>query len=90
MSKIVTIEGTARDAKMGAVVVSETGGAIYVEKLDAWPGDVHGKNVRVTGILATSKLIPDPVNEKGELVAGAWGEQTVLRDATWEVVGARK
>jgi len=79
------VEGIARDAKAGAVVVSDTG-PVYIEKLGSWPSELLGKQVRVKGRLVTTKFIPDPVNDKGELVQGAPGEQTVMRDATWEVV----
>ena len=81
----VTIEGTARDAKAGAVVVTDKG-AIYVEKLESWPSALQGRKVRVTGVLVTEKLIPDPINERGELVQGAVGDQTLLRGATWTAV----
>jgi hypothetical protein len=75
--------GIARDAKAGAVVVTD-GGPVYIDQLDAWPPDLHGRRVRVKGRLADVKRIPDPVNEKGEIVQGAPGTQSVLFGAVWE------
>lgn len=48
-SNEIVVEGTARDAKMGAVVVMENGGSYFIKALDAWPGNVHGKKVVVLG-----------------------------------------
>lgn len=45
----VTITGTAKDAKAGAVVITSDNQVYYLDKLDAWNKDVVGKQVRVTG-----------------------------------------
>ena len=81
------ITGTARNAKGGAVVVTESGDPIYVEKLEEWPGEIDGKKIAITGILLKRKLIPDPVvDADGAISQGAEGEQDVLRNARWTLL----
>lgn len=77
----VTIEGTAGNAKAGAVVQTTNGGVVYVDRLDAWPKELNGKRVTATGELRTEKKIPDPRGPNGELRQGANGKQQVLHDA---------
>ena len=82
-----TIEGKARDAKAGAVVVLDGGEPVYIEGLDYWPSDIEGKRVRATGFLKQKKLIPDPVvDSEGAISQGAEGDQTVLEGASWKPV----
>lgn len=79
--------GGAANAKGGAVVLTDVYGPVYVEGLKAWPVDVVGKTVEVSGLLRREKLIPDPVtNEYGAVSAGAYGDQTVIADADWKVI----
>ena len=82
----VTLEGYAADARAGAVLQTDEGDTIYVAGLAAWPGDLVGRRVEVTGKLSRKKLIPDPeVNEDGEHTAGAYGLQEVLEGARWKL-----
>jgi uncharacterized membrane protein YtjA (UPF0391 family) len=70
----------------GAVLQTDEGDTVYVAGLAAWPGDLVGRRVEVTGKLARKKLIPDPeVNEDGEHTAGAYGLQDVLEGARWKL-----
>jgi hypothetical protein len=81
-----TIEGKAEDAKACAVVVLDSGDAIYIEGVDSWPSDILGKRVIVTGVLKRKKLILDPVTgADGGISQGAWGKQTVLEGASWKL-----
>jgi len=81
----IVLRGQARNAKAGAVLLTERGG-IYIAGLESWPAEAEGRQVEAVGRLQDDKLIPDPVNQRGELVAGAWGTQTMLRDARWRVI----
>lgn len=83
-----TLQGTARDAKGGAVVVLESGEVVYVAGLFEWPPDVFGKRVKVTGRLRQKKMIPDPQVDPvtGAVSAGAVGEQDVLENPQWEIL----
>jgi hypothetical protein len=80
-----TLRGLARDAKGGAVVVTDQG-PVYVLGLDAWPRELAGRRVEVTGVVRRQKHIPDPVGPGNTIAQGAWGEQTVIVEATWRVV----
>lgn len=78
----VTVEGTARNAKGGAVIVGEDGVPIYLPMLPAWPDGIEGTVVEVDGRLDERKLLPDPaVGEDGAHSAGAEGTQTMLLGA---------
>jgi hypothetical protein len=46
----VVLDGTARDAKAGAVVVVD-GAPVYLDGMEAWPAGLAGALVRVTGTL---------------------------------------
>jgi hypothetical protein len=82
-----TVVGEAANAKAGAVVLTDVYGEVYVKGLAAWPDDVVGKTVELSGLLRREKLIPDPVtNEDGAVTAGAYGDQTVIADADWKVI----
>ena len=83
--KPTTVSGYAADARAGAVLTTDEGDTIYIAGLAAWPGDLVGRRVEVTGHLTRKKLIPDPeVNEKGEHTAGAYGLQDVIEGAKWK------
>lgn len=84
--QVVTLDGTAFDAKGGAVVKLEDGSVVYLEGVESWPDEALRQKVSVTGKLVEKKLIPDPVVEDGLYSAGAEGPQDVLENATWKVV----
>ena len=77
-----TYIGTAKDAKSGAVLVTEFDNPIYIEGLDSWPQKLLDKQVSVMGVLKLEKFIPDPViDENGAISQGAKGLQLVLKEA---------
>lgn len=80
----VVLRGIARNAKAGAVVVTDDGLVVYLEGLDGWPEAISNRKVEVSGLLREKKHIPDPVRS-GELAQGAWGEQLVLERPQWKV-----
>jgi hypothetical protein len=83
----VTIEGTARNAALGAVIVKKSNEPVYIDGLTEWPPDALGKPVRAKGVLKEKKLAPDPVvDEKGNISHGMAGLATVLEKAEWSVV----
>lgn len=83
----ITVQGTARNAHAGALVVLSDHTTIYVLGLQEWNDDVHRATVRVTGTFVRTELAPDPeVNVKGEVSHGMQGKVSVLADATWEIV----
>jgi hypothetical protein len=80
----VTLTGTARDARMGAVVLQPDRTPVYVAGLDEWPSDVEGEAIQATGVLRRRKLLADPVvgpdNARSD---GLEGTSFVLEDAAW-------
>jgi len=86
-TKTTIVDGLARDAKAGAVVVAD-GGPVYIAGLAAWPAAIEGRRVRARGLLREEKYIPDPVGSGGTIAQGAEGEQRVLREASWELFEA--
>lgn len=78
--------GTARDAKLGAVLVVE-GEPLYVDGLASWPDELHGKQVELEGTLQQRKLAPDPlVGPEGEQSAGMQGMAWVVTDPRYKLV----
>ena len=83
----VTLSGTAYDAKGGAILETDQGRVVYIRGLEAWPSHVVGNRVQVTGFRGDEKLIPDPVvGADGGISQGALGSQSVVSDASWQLL----
>lgn len=83
----VTVSGCARDAFMGAVVLTEDRTPIYVDGLREWDEDIEGEDIQATGVLRRRSLAPDPVvDEDGAVSHGAEGTNYVLEGASWDRV----
>jgi len=82
------IEGTARNARMGAVVLTSDRTPIYIDGLDSWSGTgLDGKQIVVEGMLRLRKLAPDPVvDEEGAISHGLQGDSYVVENASWQTV----
>ncbi len=80
----ITLIGTAKDAKGGAVIITTDTHVIYIKGLDFWSSELLDKHVSVSGLLKQEKFIPDPVLSKnGGISCGAIGEQLVLEKAEY-------
>lgn len=81
----ITVEGTATNAKMGAMVQLKNV-ALFVDGQDSWPSDwPTGARVRVTGVV--EKRDDMPVVVPGEPISGGVeGSPTryLLTDPKWE------
>jgi hypothetical protein len=78
----VTLRGTAKDAKGGAVLITSNGNVIYIQELESWSSELLDKQVSVHGLLNKEKFIPDPITDNsGAISSGAFGEQLVLKKA---------
>lgn len=76
-----TLRGTAQNAKAGAILEIR-GEGIYVDGLDAWPEDLLGSAVTVTGTLER-RVVPDPARTDGLRAGGLFGEIWILVGAAW-------
>lgn len=101
LGQTVTLEGTAADAKCGAMLVGETG-MIWIDGLDGWPvgfydGGTQGKRLRVTGTVIERDDLPVFVQKPGEAVPAGIAVHSeaelqkakwrfLLKDARWTVV----
>jgi len=86
--KIITITGTALNAKAGAVVRTEKGN-YYIHDLSSWPDSIYEKTVEVTGELS----VIDHSQQSGKNAEGKWvqsmrGIQQIIQHAQWKVVPA--
>jgi hypothetical protein len=61
----VTVVGTARNAKLGAVLDTK-GDLLWIDGLESWPDALHGKRVRVTGRVVVRRDLPVFVRVPGE------------------------
>jgi hypothetical protein len=85
VGETVTIEGTAYNARAGAVVLTTDRIPVYVERLERWDRVLEGERVSASGTLR--KRAGHPVaSEGGEYSAGIPDDYFVLSDATWAVV----
>lgn len=80
----VTIEGTARNAMAGAVVLTADRTPVYVEGLDRWDRAIDGKKVSASGTLR-KRGGDDVVGANGEQASGITGDHFVLEQPTWTV-----
>lgn len=81
------IEGLARDAKGGAVVLGDDGSVVYVTRLPAWPSEVQGRRVIVAGRIASEQYIPAVrVDADGAISQGAAGHQRVIHATRWRLI----
>jgi hypothetical protein len=100
LGRSVTIEGTAVNAKLGALLLGE--GEIWIDGLDGWPegfylGGDKGKRVRVTGIVIEKHDLPVFVPKPGELPRTGMpvpegtdlneaSQRFLLKDARWTLI----
>ena len=85
---VVTLRGTAQDAKGGAVLVLPSGEPIYLRGVDAWPAALSGKAVQVSGLLKKEKHLPDPITKDGQLAQGAFGLQWTVENPSFQPASA--
>jgi hypothetical protein len=78
----VTINGVARNAAAGAVVLTEDRTPVYVEGLERWDRTLDGKQVSATGTLRR-EAGDQVVNAKGEYSTGIASGRFVLEGPTW-------
>jgi len=82
----VNLNGTAKDAKGGAVLITPEGYVMYIKGLESWPSEFLDKRLSVSGLLKKEKLIPDPIiDENGAISTGATGDQLVLENSEYSV-----
>lgn len=82
----VNLNGTAKDAKGGAVLITSEGYVIYIKGLETWPSEFLDKNILVSGILKEYKLIPEPIiDENGAISTGATGDQFILENSEYSI-----
>ena len=80
----VSLNGTAKDAKGGAVLLTLEGDVIYIKGLEFWPSEILDKQISVNGLLKEEKFIPDPIIDKdGAISTGAYGIQLILENAEY-------
>ena len=85
LGKRVTFVGEAANAKLSAMVHTKAM-MLYCIEMPDWPDEVHGKQVRVTGVLARTDQFKAKVAKDGAISQGTAGGDELLRDVTWELV----
>jgi hypothetical protein len=80
----VTLQGTARDAHAGGLLVLDDGVMVFVAGVPAWDEDVVDRRLVLSGVLARESFGPEPqVTPEGGYTQGMSGEVYVVRDPTW-------
>ena len=82
----VTINGTARIAMLGAVILTDDRTPVYVDGIERWDNNTDGRSIAASGLLVRKKLAPDPVvDADGGHSHGIEGTQYVLESANWSL-----
>lgn len=83
----VVLAGVARNAKGGAILVTDDGRTPYLLGRSSWPEGVEGRRVVVRGTPGSDHILPEArVLEDGALTQGVMpgsGPQDFLRDTSW-------
>ncbi len=82
----VRVEGTARDAKLGAAVIGADGLVVFCLDVARWPAEVEGRRVVAEGTLEETSEPQAAVGPGGERSAGIEGSAYVLRRTTWQAL----
>ena len=75
----VTLEGTAKNAKAGAVLETSDK-TVHVKGLAAWPADVLGRRLKLKGDLQTVPPAPATMDPFGNVVQAILTTQYVLHN----------
>jgi hypothetical protein len=84
LGKEVTLAGTARDAKISAVVVADGNFIVYCLGLDSWPDEISGKAVVAHGTIEQTDEFTARSGSNGEVGEGTSGPVWVLRNCTYD------
>ncbi|NJO87505.1 MAG: hypothetical protein HC831_00015 [Chloroflexia bacterium] len=86
-SKEITITGTALNAKLGAVIQTESGEIYYLTDIYEWPDEAINKKIKVTGSISSEYYDPKDLKTKeGAYKTGMSGEKVNIKNAKWEIV----
>lgn len=81
-----TVVGTARNAHMGAVVLTEDRTPVYIAGLQEWDGAFDFKKVKASGMLRFRPIAPiASVDADGAVSHGMSGAVFVLDGASWSL-----
>ena len=84
LNEQIKISGTAENARLGAIVMTEDFTSIFLSGINEWDNNVEGKSVVVTGLLRRKLLAPKAtVGPNGEISHGVGGDSFVLENPTW-------
>jgi len=82
----ITVNGTARNGKGNAMIVTKERINYYINGLDSWEPAVDGKEISVTGILVVETLTEEDLkNEAGEWKQGVAGDRKIITKARWQL-----
>jgi len=82
VDQTVTIEGVARNAAGGAIVMTEDRTPVYLDGMDRWDRTTDGKQVTVKGTLRKHGG-QKTVNDKGEYIHGFPDARFVVEKPSW-------
>ena len=82
----VTIEGTARNAAGGAIVMTEDRTPVYLDGVGRWDHATTDTRVSATGTLRKHAGQP-AMNDQGEAIHGVPDARFVLEQPSWTRIG---
>ncbi|MDX2100604.1 MAG: hypothetical protein SFW36_22730 [Leptolyngbyaceae cyanobacterium bins.59] len=83
----VTIQGTAHNAVLGAIVMTEDYTPVYLEGFEEWDEDLLEKEMLITGILRYKSIAPNATTSpEGEVSHGIDHESYVIENPSYAFV----
>ena len=83
---LVRVRGTAYDAKLSAIVVSD-GISVYCLDIEEWPSGLTGQSIEVTGRLRNTDQFKARVDADGGISQGTTGGDWVMEGCIFQVSG---
>lgn len=83
----IFINGTAKNTKAGAVVISDDDKLYFIDSLSTWDSAYYNRKVTVSGTLKVETYsVADSFDEAGNLKQSSIGEKNIIINAKWELI----
>jgi len=66
LGRMITVEGVPEDAKLGAILMINGSRTVWIDGLEAWPAELRGKIVEVTGTVIQRADLLVFIHQDGE------------------------
>lgn len=82
----ITVQGTAINAKGGAIVIGRSFKTYFIDGLDKWDEDLREKKVQVKGTLKVLSIAEGTYSKEEAVSDGAGGEKRIILEPKWKQI----